>query len=659
MSSALWPLGLCGRSPGTLSIALTDCTISHSRSVAAKLIHMCGICGTFNFDTEAPTSTGVLRRMTATLTHRGPDEEGYFVRGPLGFGFRRLSIIDIEGGQQPMSDSEHSVWVVFNGEIYNFRELKSELEAYGHTFRTRSDTEVIIYAYKQWGRECLQHLNGMFGLALWDSRENVLILARDRLGIKPVYYRITSKNIIFGSEIRAVIAGDPQKPSIDTNAVNAFLRYRYTPAPLTAIAGVRKLAAGTRLIVERGSARVERWWNFRPTPFDPAPTVQYAEQQLLDLYRRAVKRQLVSDVPVGLLLSGGMDSGLLLALMSADAAAPWNTYTAGFGDALSGDEITTAGETARHFGSYNVPVELTRADFDRALPQVISSVEEPIASDSIVPMYFLCQRARQDVKVALMGQGPDELFGGYRRHLAVQYGSYTRALPRSIQPLIASVLNRRFDRTAVSRFVASIGEQDRLTRYRNVFSLIPGATVDTLFRQGCLDSDVRSDIFDCWSDLTPLMSGTDELGGLQFLELRSSLPDELLLYADKLSMASGLEVRVPYLDHDIVEYVERLSASFKVHHGSRKWLHRRVCRQLLPGQIIKRRKLGFETPSGDWFRDSDTQLSEYLNDTCSRMYDVLEYEAVQRLVNAHRSGRQNYSDTLFSLAALELWFRNF
>jgi asparagine synthase (glutamine-hydrolysing) len=556
-----------------------------------------------------------------------------------------------------MSDAEERVWVVFNGEIYNFPELRKELEGYGHRFRSKSDTEVLIHGYKQWGIDFLTHLNGMFGLALWDDRDKRLIVARDRLGIKPIYYRLDGKRLVFGSEMRAVMAAEDETPEVNTEAVNLFLRFRYTPAPLTARRGIHKLAAGTRLVVENRKARIERWWNFIPTPFDRMPSTEEAEEELLELYRKAVRRQLISDVPVGLLLSGGLDSGLLLALM-AENGSGWRTYTVGFGNGFERDELQRATETARHFRSESYPVEISRNDFETGLQKVVRAVEEPVASDSIVPMYYLCQRARRDVKVALMGQGPDELFGGYRRHLFARYGACGRWMPTPLQPAMRSILGRALDKTSVNRFLSSLDTPDRMQRYQAVFSLLPGQAINALFQDGTLHAARRSDTLECWNELAPLMSHTDELGGLQFIELRSSLPDELLLYADKLSMASGLEVRVPYLDHEIVEYVERLASSFKVRAGTRKWLHRRVGRRMLPREIIKRPKLGFETPSPEWFRNpAGTAMSEFLEDGHSRIYDFLRYEAVGGLLTQHRRSEANYSDTLFSLCALELWLR--
>lgn len=620
---------------------------------------MCGICGQLNFEDNLPVNLEVLKKITNTMVHRGPDDEGYYISGSIGLGFRRLSIIDLEGGHQPMSDVEKSVWVVFNGEIYNFQELRTELEGCGHVFRTRSDTEVIVYGYKQWGDRVLDHLNGMFGLAIWDENKRKLILARDRMGIKPLYYKLQPSNLIFGSEIRALIASHNRKPDVDPVALNLFLRYRYIPSPLTLFKGIRKLAPGTRLIVENGKVRIERWWTFKPIPFDPMPTAKQAQERLLELYTLAVKRQLISDVPVGLLLSGGLDSGLLLGLMNQSGKSR-KTFTVGFGSNFNADELSAAASTAKILNTQNISSELDRRTFDETLPKVVSVLEEPVTASSIVPMYHLCQLARENVKVVFMGQGPDELFGGYQRHLGVHYGHYWRSLPPWIRTPISDALSRLQRNESIKRALYSLDIPKRMQRYQQVFSIIPGDMIEDLFQDDVLPPNAGDKILECWQDLEKAMEYTDELGGLQFLETRSSLPDELLLYADKLSMAHGLEIRVPYLDHEIVEYVERLSASFKVRNGSGKWLHRRVCMKFLPREIVRRKKVGFDTPIDEWFRWSMTKrIRGTLLERSSLIYKYLQPQTVQRLVNNHQSGRYDNHKTLFNLVVLEELLRNY
>ena len=620
---------------------------------------MCGICGQYNSRSRTPAEREIIEKMTRSLAHRGPDDEGYYLSGPLGLGFRRLSIIDLEGGHQPMTDRAQSVWVVFNGEIYNYPELRAELLGKGHAFRTQSDTEVILHGYKQWGLDVFNHLNGMFGLAIWDVERRRLVLARDSMGIKMVYYRLTEDTVQFGSEIRAVVAAEETKPVVDPVALNLLLRYRFCPSPFTVYKGIRKLAPGTMLVIEEGKAQVRRWYNFKPEPFSPMPSDQEAREQLLHMYKRAVKRHLLSDVPVGLLLSGGVDSGLLLGLMNGEGSS-WPTFTVGFGSEFKEDELADGAETAQILGAKHTSVHIDRPTFEESLPRIVACLEEPIAASSIVPMYFVCQRARRDVKVALNGQGPDELFGGYRRHLAVQYGSFWTQVPKWVRQPVGAAINALPRNETLKRGVYSLEAKDRLGFYQQVLSLAPAERIDSLFHQGVLPQGAGNAIFQSWQDLVPLMEHTDMLGGFQFLELRCTLPDELLMYADKLSMAHSLEVRVPYLDRELVEWVERLGASFKVRNGGGKWLHREVCKSFLPRKILSRKKRGFASNVvDDWFRKTLVgKLPELLRDNTSFMFDLLDPKSVKKLFEEHKTGRHDNHKILFSLISFEEWLRS-
>jgi asparagine synthase (glutamine-hydrolysing) len=619
---------------------------------------MCGIAGQFNFQRREPVERDTIVRMARSIAHRGPDDQGVFIAGPLGLGFRRLSIIDLAGGHQPMSDAEETVWIIFNGEIYNYRELRAELQSKGYQFRTNSDTEVIIHAYKEWGSDAFNHLNGMFGLAIWDVQKERLVLARDAMGIKLIYYKIDNGTLTFGSEIRAILAAQKSRPNVDPTALNLFLRFRYTPSPLTIFQGIRKLAPGTMLVVEKDQCREERWYKFIPIPFPAPKKKEEAVCELLELYRGAVKRHLLSDVPVGVLLSGGLDSGLLLALMN-EQGGPWPAYTIGYGDSFEDDELTDAAVTANLLGARHVRVKLDQAEFERALPTIVESLEEPIATSSIVPMYFVSQRARQDVKVALIGQGPDELFGGYTRHLGIHYGNWWRGLPAGLRSMAGFAVNRLPRNETLKRGVRSLSAADRLKRYQDVFSLASRETIDGLFREDVLPDRDRLELVDYWDAVRPQMEHTDELGGFQLLEIRSSLPDELLMYGDKLSMAHSLEVRVPYLDRTVVEYVQRLGANLKVRNGTRKWLHRQICQGYLSPRILKGKKRGFAANVVDqWFRSSlNGALRKMLLDESSLMFGLLNPRPVRRLLEGHQSGRQDNHKLLFSLVMFEQWLR--
>lgn len=620
---------------------------------------MCGICGQFNFGSDRPVDPFQIERMSDTIKHRGPDDSGRFIDGSLGFGFRRLSIIDLAAGHQPMSDQAETVWVVFNGEIYNFKELRRELEAHGHVFRTHCDTEVIVHGYKQWGDAVLERFNGMFGLAIWDVRKRRLVLARDQMGIKQVYFSLKNGTLLFGSEIRPIRAALAAAPEVDVEAIALFLRYRYTPAPRTMFEGIRKLAAGEKLVVENGKAEIRRYYSFEPSPFLPQPSVEEAGERLLGLYKDAMQRHLISDVPLGLLLSGGMDSGLLLGLMNLHGHA-WDTFTVGYGSSFRDDELDDAAQTAKIYGAKHHAVKMDQNAFEDALPRIVESLEEPVASSSIVPMYFVCQRARETVKVALIGQGPDELFGGYQRHLGIHYGSLWRATPgwlRRLGPTAARLLPRN---DSITRGLYSLSEDDQLRRFQQTFSIVSGEILESLFSPGLMPGGVNGQALACWEEHRPAMERLDELNAFQLLELRSSLPDELLMYGDKLSMAHSLEVRVPFLDREVVEYSQQLGASFKVHRGVLKWLHRRVGRSFLPREILQRKKRGFAVNVvDDWFRQSlHGRIHEYLADNQSLIYRYLRHDAITALQQRHSAGKKDHHKILFSLVVLEQWLRS-
>ena len=622
---------------------------------------MCGICGRYNFIDKRPVERQELEKMARSIRHRGPDDEGYYLDGSLGFGFRRLSIIDLEGGHQPMSDEEETTWIVFNGEIYNFRELRMELESFGHVFRTRCDTEVIVHGYKQWGDEVLNRLNGMFGLAVWDVRRRRLMLARDPFGIKLVYYRVSAGSLWFGSEMRAVCASmGNERPEADPESLSLFLQYRFTPSPYTAMQGVQKLAPGTKLVVQDGVCQTSRWYRFSPKPFAPPKSVAEAGEELLCLYRQAVRRQLVSDVPLGLLLSGGVDSALLLALMMENGA-DWPTYTVGYGESYVLDELADAEDTARILKSRHTGVRITRKVFERELSRIVGFLEEPVTTSSIVPMYFVCQRAREDVKVGLVGQGPDELFGGYPRHIGARYGVAWTALPPWARAPLERAVAALPRNEALKRGLYAFGSGSALQRSGRILSLLPAEQIEGLFWDGVLKADAEQKVQQCWSDLASLGPQTDELGRLQFLEVRSTLPDELLMYADKLSMAHSLELRVPYLDKDIVEYAERLGSNLKLRNGVGKWIHKQVCRKFLPASIVRRPKRGFATTVVDsWFRDSlGGDMASIFADKEAAIFKFLNPASVSKLHADHVAGRQDNHKILFSLIVLEEWLRGF
>ncbi len=620
---------------------------------------MCGICGQYNIQTKQLIEQSLLKQMTNSISHRGPDDEGYFQSKGYSAGFRRLSIIDLAGGHQPMSDNEKRYWLVFNGEIYNFKELRHELQNLGYSFQTKSDTEVIICGYRAWGDSVLDKLNGMFDFALWDDKEERLLIARDPMGIKCLYYSYQQGSLIFGSEIRPILVALGNKGSISLKGLNLFLRYRYTPAPMTIFENIKKLAPGSCLIADSSGIKIKRWWKYSPILNNSIKTKDIIDK-IVSLYEESMKRHLISDVPLGLLLSGGMDSALLLSLMNK-SGSDWHTFTVGFGESYKDDELADARKTSLQLGSIHHEVNITKEEFEKSLPQVIYYLEEPIATASIVPMYHICQRASEFVKVALVGQGPDELFGGYTRHLGLGYGKIWRKIPDFIrEPLKKAIEGFGFASSeSMRRALFSLDINDKLSRYQNVFSIAEESEINCLFHTGALSEISNDDLFDYWNDLIPILNNLDEIGGFQFLEIRSSLPDELLMYADKLSMAHSLELRVPYLDKEIVQFVETIPDNKKTNLFCRKKLHKKAASRFLPSSIINRKKRAFSINVVDkWFSESfESKMKSYFDDNESYMYLYLDKKEVNMLLRKHQKGIGNYYKILFSLVVFEEWLR--
>jgi len=620
---------------------------------------MCGICGKYNFISDIQPSYESIFGMTELITHRGPDDSGIELSGNLGFGFRRLSIQDLSpSGHQPMKDYEGRIMIVFNGEIYNFLELRAELKGYGYKFKSHTDTEVIIYSYEKWGDDFLNKLNGMFGLALWDAPKGKFILARDRIGIKPVYYQETSDGITFGSEIKCILGDTPVSPQYSSSGLFSFLRYRYTPSPDTIYEGIKKLAPGTAITIIKGNVQKWRWWNFKPTTISKGMSQNQAIEELSTLYEDSVKHHLISDVPVGLLLSGGVDSALLLSLMNKEKKGI-KTFSVGYGSSFEDDELQDAKKTAELYGAEHHQVILKQKEFIETLPKIISFLEEPVATSSIVPMYHVCQKAGEHVKVALVGQGPDELFGGYNRHLGLRIGPHWRNIPKPARSVLEKNLKGKVKSENFRRALFSLGINDRMNRYKNVFALEETSFIMNLFNKDRIGSVDEMDHIVLWDELKPYIENVDELTGFQFLEMRSSLPDELMMYSDKLSMAHSIELRVPYVDKNIVEYAEGLSQYIKMPNFKRKYIHKAIAKRYLPDEVINRKKRAFASNViKDWFNSEiDNELINILRDPLAKIYNFLNFASVQEVINAHKNG-SDFHKLIFSFIVIEMLMRN-
>ena len=622
---------------------------------------MCGFCGIFDRSGD-PIDKVTLERMTTVLKHRGPDGDGHFWDREIALGHRRLSIIDVEGGAQPIGNEDGSLQVVFNGEIYNFVELRKELEGAGHTFTTRSDTEVIVHAYEQWGTDCVNRFNGMFAFAIWDKHKRELFLARDHLGIKPLYYTLIGDRLAFASEIKALlqVAGCPRE--IDLDALADLFTFRYVPSPKTLFRGIFKLPPGYLMRATKNEIEIRRFWSWIPRLI-----THWREEELIEEYQSlledAVRLQLRSDVPLGLFLSSGVDSGVLLAIMSNYSSRPVQTFTIGFEEGAKTNEVEDAREAARRFGADHYSMMLSYKDYAFYFERYMNDLEEPVADEPAPAFYFLSKITRERVKVALTGQGADEPWAGYDRYLGVKLSTYYSRLPRlitdSFAPVIAKIPGRM---ERMKRGIESLGEPDILTRFAKIYSFFSADMKAQLYK-GTLKERFEAAPYGAMETLRRLQADVqhlDPLSQMLYIDTRANLPDDLLMVADKTSMANSLEVRVPFLDYRLVEFVESLPPSLKLKGMTGKYLLKKALTKWLPSKTIYRKKKGFAHPIADWLRTSMRPLVEDCllsnNSSLSRYFDQ---DYMRQLYTKHREGKEPYMRHIYLLVSLELWHRTF
>jgi asparagine synthase (glutamine-hydrolysing) len=605
---------------------------------------MCGICGIAS--SRGAVDPERLRRMSTTLHHRGPDSEGSHVDGPVGIAARRLAIIDLTGGDQPIANEDGSVVVVQNGEIYNYRELMHELERAGHHFRTRCDTEVLVHGYEQWGAKLWERLRGMFAVAVWDTRERRLVLARDRFGIKPLAYRYVEGELSFASELDALEHGD-----IDLDALEAFLTFNVVPGPLSIYQDIRKLLPGHTLSWQNGRTSIERYARTGPLPArhdeDEGELLEECRARLRD----SVRAHLIADVPVGVLLSGGVDSGALTAFAAEESSDAVRTFSIGFEEA-SFNELDGARAVAQRYGTVHRELTL-RPDAALLLPALADAFDEPFADSSALPTYLVSKLAAEDVKVALSGEGGDELFGGYYTYvadlLAERFGPLA-ARARPLADLLPSSARKASFDYRLKKFTraASLPPLDRHHAYKEIFS-----------------PDVRAELTGRTSEFDPLTGyrerfaateGFELLTRLQDVDFGLYLVDDLLTKTDRASMAWSLEARVPFMDTVVSNFAFSLPAKHKVRGFSKKRLLRKALEPLLPREIVHAKKRGFSIPAAAWLRG---ELEPFARETLAhdtlRRQGYLQPEAVTRLIDDHVSGREDLSRQLWGLLAFTLW----
>ena len=617
---------------------------------------MCGIAGIVRRD-AAPVLQEQICAMLDTIQHRGPDDRGVYLDESVGLGHQRLSIIDIEGGHQPMATEDGQIQVVYNGELYNFRELRKDLER-NYRFRTRSDTEVILAAYATWGSACFTQFNGIFALAIWDGRKRQLLLVRDGVGVKPLYYYLDDRKLVFASEIKAILTVPDISRALDPDALDAYLTFRYVPSPRTLLKGVRKLRPGTCLTLNENDVE-EQCYSSSESKQGQWLDEADLREQVARRFEEAVERQMVSDVDVGLLLSGGVDSAALLAIMSRyTGGPPVQTFTVGFHGHHEENETAEARRIAAHFGANHREVLMDAVDYREMLPKVISKLEEPLCTTSIIPFYYLTELAGRHVKVALSGQGADEEFAGYTRYVGERLGGIYRRIPPAIRALVASAVNATPVRSEVfRRGVRALGHECVGQRFVESYSVYSQDERRKLYEGSHLQAVDHSATVDT---LREPVAGLDGVDQMLFVDIRLWLPDDLLLYTDKLSMAHSVEVRVPFLDRSFLEFVETIPATWKLRNFRRKYILKESVRPLLPPDVVDRRKKGFPTPMGRWLQG---ELAGYSKDillssdsACSALFDR---DVIDRLISDHIRGYPNNERQIFTLLAFEIWHRAF
>ena len=623
---------------------------------------MCGIHGILALGNGAVPTREQLHAMGNVTVHRGPDSEGIFLDKEVALGMRRLSIIDVSGGQQPIANEDESVWVVCNGEIYNFRELREQLKQKGHTFRTGSDAEVIVHLYEEHGDDCVMHLDGMFGFALWDKNRRRLLIGRDRLGIKPLYYFQDAQRLVFASEAKSILALPGISATLSDVALDQYLALGYVPSPHSIFGNIKKLPIGTMMVVENGQVSQRRYWQFAIKP-DRSPSMSEWQDSVREAMSDAVTSQMVSDVPLGAFLSGGIDSSAVVAYMASASEAPVKTYSIGFDTPGAGEfynELPYARKIAKQFGTDHREI-IVRPDVAELMPKLLWHLDEPLADSAFITTYLVSRFAREDVTVILSGVGGDELFGGYRRYLGEHYRRYYMRLPGAIRSHVLTPIARRLpsDRHSpllnLSRYARSFilsNEQPFDERYRAYVQVFSEQHRNSVLSRSPDEAfDALGEAFNETRDA----EGVDRLFGVDF---RTQLPDDLLALTDKMSMATSIECRVPLLDQRLVDLACRMPAEYKIKGGELKSILKKSLGGVLPDEILYRKKRGFGAPMGAWIKQElDGLLNHVLSRESIERRGLFHWPEVERTLSLHRSNREDHTEHLLSLLNFELWAR--
>ena len=612
---------------------------------------MCGICGIVSFAAVNAVRSEDLLAMRDCMVHRGPDAAGGFVNGTVGLGHRRLSIIDISTGHQPMTNEDGTVVIVYNGEIYNYQDIRNDLLAKGHVFATRSDTEVIVHAYEEFGERCVDHFRGMFAFALWDSRRRCLFAARDRLGKKPFYYAQWGNTFLFASEIKAILAHPAARREVDDESLNLYFGFRYVPGPRTMFRGITKLQPGHTLMVTVEEVRTQRYWDINEISTRSVP-LEEAQEGFVSLLKESVRMRLMSEVPLGVFLSGGVDSSAIVALMSEMVADPIRTFSVGYAGDAAENEFEYARMVAIRYRTDHHEFRLTADDFLGFLPKLVWHLDEPIADASTIPLYYISKLAKEHVTVVLSGEGADELLGGYYIYKKMLLLESMRSFPgTSLLAGLAAGAARFSGNRKLERYAAMI-QQPLEERYAGVANALNDAERTALFggRPPSSRGAVTREYYDRVGQREPL-------NRMLYLDTKVWLPDDLLMKADKMTMATSVELRVPFLDHRLVEYAASLPVSYKVHGNETKYLLKRAMESRLPHEVLYRPKKGFPVPISRWFREKAGSLREVLLDPGSASRQFFVPAVLEGLIRQHEKQQQDMSDVLWPFLVFEYWHK--
>jgi asparagine synthase (glutamine-hydrolysing) len=616
------------------------------------------------FDRDAILSPALMHVMADTIHHRGSDDEGYYVSGPVGLGIRLLSIIDLQSGHQPLSNENGTVWIVFNGEIYNYRELRHFLLSRGHIFKTQTDTEVIVHLYEEMGKQCLEMLRGMFAFAIWDENEKTLFLARDRVGIKPLYYRLDGTSLVFASEIKAILADPAITREIDLTMVDRFLTFLYLPGEETLLKGVRKLAPGTCLTVKNGRPEIYQYWDLRFSKSLQEPGLKKAEGALLDLLTETVKLHMIADVPAGALLSGGVDSTAVLSFAAGMTGNPTNTYTVGFSDSGVADERPYARLAAEAYGSRHHEMTISAADFTDFLPRFVWHMEEPVCDPSAIAMYYVSKLARESVTVLLSGDGGDEAFAGYSNYRNILW---LERIKRFLAPFkgatgrIVSTLSSSLRLLRVAKYgpLMNATFPDYYLSLSSIPHLYPENRLVALCRGDFLASIDREQALEPVRRLFANVKGETVVDQMLYIDTKTWLPDDQLIKGDKMTMANSVELRTPLLDHHVLEFAASLPSHHKLRGFTTKYLLKKSLAQRVPKEILNRKKVGFPIPYAGWLRNESRDLVQSILLDCKTLQrGYFAKAAIENLLRMSRN-QGAYPTEVLSLVILELWHRVF